>query len=69
MIANYDISLSYDRELHLYETTYGCSISIPKDKLSTGYMEHLAVIDMTKNDIIELRNTLNKILANEGNHQ
>ena len=63
--SNYDIALSQNRELHIYEAfPYSCTISIDKDKLSTGYKEEMAVIVMTKNDIIELRNTLNKILAN-----
>lgn len=67
MRVNYDIKISDDRELHIYEALpWKVSLSIPKDKLTTGYMEHLAVIDMTKVDIIELRNCLNKILANEG---
>lgn len=66
MIVNYDIQLSNNRELHIYEALpTKCSISIPKDKLSTGYMGHLAVIDMTKEDIVKLRDCLNKILANE----
>jgi hypothetical protein len=40
-------------------------IKIDNDKLSKGYKEGVSVINMTKQDFIELRNTLNKILANE----
>lgn len=68
--ANYDITLSDERELHIYEALpHACTISIDKDKLSIGYIETKAVIHMTKEDIIELRNTLNKILANEGDNK
>lgn len=70
MTVNYEISISNDRGLHVYEALpHKCTISIPKDKLSTGYMEHIAVIELTKEDITQLRNCLNKILANEGDNK
>ena len=68
--ANYYISLSFDRELTIHEGySGGGTIAMPKEKLGVGYMEHLAVIEMTKEDFKALRDTLNKILANEGDNK
>lgn len=65
MTATYNIPISNNRELGIYEALpWKVSLSIPKAELNNKYMEHLAVIDMTKEDVIKLRDCLNKILAN-----
>lgn len=70
MSATYNIRLTNGDSLIVHEGYMsGGTISIEKDKLAIGYMEHIAVISMTKEDFKELRNTLNKILANEGDNK
>lgn len=70
MSATYSIRLTNGNELVIHEGYMsGGTISIEKDKLAIGYMEHMAVISMTKEDFKKLRNTLNKILVNEGDNK